>query len=360
MPTWSELDLQFRELEPALRHHRIDYQWGGGGDILELRGVHSRQVHRFEILADIAGRKLSPQDQLEPAVMARPAGRERWFEALRWHSGVFEYGPVVQSVLNGAPQPYTYTGSVQNPADASATLALHFSDLEPPPIAPASKWPRWLSTLPARIVASIAFLSTLVGSIVGLVQLERWHHNTPEPGHVEIHSVSAPTPSISNSVGNVYGNSGIVAPGATGPITQVGQLPPPPRVMTPEQMAVAVDELRKAHSGSIIRLNYSADNGVDEVEKFYAQVHAVFKQSKHWRVFPSRIGKSMGFAGGGTLTGEGVRCTSSSKAGKIAIEAMRLAGFPCIGEARDWNVTAEGRLRSDVVISIGSRFIPSE
>ncbi len=154
-------------------------------------------------------------------------------------------------------------------------------------------------------------------------------------------------------------NSGIITQGQIGSNTIINSPIPSPRVMTPEQMAAAVNELKKAFPGATVRLNYSADNRVDEIEKFYGQVIAVFENSQRWLITPSRIGKSMGFVDGGTLTGEGVRCTPASKAGDIAVLAMKVAGFPCMRDARDWMVSGRDN-PPDVVISIGSRFIPQQ
>lgn len=173
-------------------------------------------------------------------------------------------------------------------------------------------------------------------------------NSAPPPSMISIQSVCT-DPTASNCAGVNYGSQVVK-----------GYIPPRKRIISTRQRAAATAELSKAPTGSVIRLNYAAENGVDEVENFYAQVEAIFSDSQHWQVVPSRIGKSMGFADGGALTGEGVRCTSYSETGKKAIEAMRLAGFPCIGEARDWSVSYESRPRSDVVISIGSRFVPSE
>jgi hypothetical protein len=192
MPTWADLDLEFRTLDPALRQYRIDYQWGGG-DVIELRGVHSPQLNRFEKLADIAGRKLSEvaHDELNPAVMARPVGPLRWYEALRWHSGVFEHGHVMVSEVGGVPQPDTYSGRVRNPADASATLALHFSALEPPPMLPPKRF-HLLDTWRKRVVAAVVFLAALVGSVIGIWQGVRWIRNMPEADQSMVHAAPPP------------------------------------------------------------------------------------------------------------------------------------------------------------------------
>lgn len=167
-------------------------------------------------------------------------------------------------------------------------------------------------------------------------------------------------PNVVNAVGMVYNNSGIIAPGATATITQQirGYMPPAPRVMTNNQMAAAVAKLQAAPFGSIIRLNYAASDNNKEVEAFFAQVETVFRRADHWKVSIQRIGKSMGTADGGTLTGEGVGCTVAGAHGSIAVDAMAAAGFPCTRKAADWGVATPPP--SDAVISIGSRIVPLE
>jgi hypothetical protein len=169
-----------------------------------------------------------------------------------------------------------------------------------------------------------------------------------------------PVPTVVNSVGTVYNNSGIIAPGATGSITQQvqGYVPPPPRVMTDEQQAAAVAKLQTAPPGSIARLNCAASDDNQEVQGFFAQVERAFRKADHWRVSTQRIGKSMGTADGSTLTAEGMGCTVAGSHGGIAVDAMAAAGFPCTRKAADWGVASPPP--GDVVISIGSRIAPLE
>ena len=180
---------------------------------------------------------------------------------------------------------------------------------------------------------------------------KRSHERRPEPSGAS---------SVVNSVGTVYSNSGIIAPGATGSITQQvqGYVPPSPRVMTDEQLAAAVAKLQTAPPGSIARLNYAASDGNKEVQQFSAQVEMAFRRADHWKVINQRIGKSMGTADGSTLTAEGIGCTVVGDHGGIAVDAMAAAGFPCTRKAVDWGVASPPP--GDVVISIGSRIIPQE
>ncbi len=166
--------------------------------------------------------------------------------------------------------------------------------------------------------------------------------------------------SVVNSVVSVYSNSGIIAPGATGSITQQiqGYVPPPPRVMTDEHLAAAVAKLQTAPPGSIARLNYAASDDNKEVQQFFAQVEMAFRRANDWKVITQKIGKSMGTADGSTLTADGIGCTIVGDHGGIAVDAMTAAGFPCTRKAADWGVASPPP--GDVVISIGSRIIPQE
>jgi hypothetical protein len=165
---------------------------------------------------------------------------------------------------------------------------------------------------------------------------------------------------VVNNVGTVYNNSGIIAPGATGSITQQvqGYVPPPPRVMTNEQLTALVAKLQTAPPGSVARLNFAASDDNAEVHAFFAQVETAFKKADHWTVSSQEIGKSMGTADGSTLTAEGIGCTIAGAHGSVAVDAMAAAGFPCKRKAADWGVASPPP--SDIVISIGSRIMPLE
>jgi len=135
MPTWSELRADFQALEQNLQYFRLDYQWGAAGVYYRIAGGgFGPSTRRFEILAEIAGRLLAeiPADQLDPSVLAVPAGKERWYEALRYHSGEFQhdfYG--TQRDDAGNDMGNIYTGNIHLPVHASANLALQLSTVEP-------------------------------------------------------------------------------------------------------------------------------------------------------------------------------------------------------------------------------------
>lgn len=139
----------------------------------------------------------------------------------------------------------------------------------------------------------------------------------------------------------------------------IGFVPPPYRVIPTEKMTASVATLRSASDGSKVKINYAAVDGDKEIEPFSKQVTALFAAANHWHVETARIGKSMNFADGGTLTGEGIGCTESpNSAGAIAEKAMEVSGFPCANKAADWG--SPYKEHADVVISIGSRIIPPQ
>lgn len=131
MPTWSELQAQFDELRETLRLCRIDYQWGAAGIHYHVAGGgFSPSTKRFEALAEIAGAKLSdvPAGVIDASVFRAADSRARWYEALRYHSGAFRLAFIAQGQHNGDSDAGSiYTGSLAQPADASAVLALRLS-----------------------------------------------------------------------------------------------------------------------------------------------------------------------------------------------------------------------------------------
>jgi hypothetical protein len=134
MPTWCELDQQFQALSEPLRHHNLQYQWGAAGTHYHLSGGPASPASaRFEVLARLAGSKLGelPDGVLhEPVLLDRPS-IERWYEAIRYHSGAFEYNfSARQTDAAGNDLGGIYTGTVHRPASASAVLSLQFSQFD--------------------------------------------------------------------------------------------------------------------------------------------------------------------------------------------------------------------------------------
>jgi len=135
MATWSELEAAFRELSAPLRFHRIDYQWGAAGEYWHLAGgPHTADAARFEILAAIAGAKLTevPPETLQQEVWAAPTPAERWYQAVRYHSGQFGHLDMAWQLDEKGKEAGTlFSGSVQQPADASALVCLQLTTVSP-------------------------------------------------------------------------------------------------------------------------------------------------------------------------------------------------------------------------------------
>jgi hypothetical protein len=134
MPTWYELDHQFQALSEPLRHHNLQYQWGAAGTYYHLSGgAASPASGRFEVLARLAGAKLGelPDGTLHESVPLDGPAIERWYEAIRHHSGAFEYSfSARQSDDAGNDLGGIHTGLVHRPASASSVLALQFSQFD--------------------------------------------------------------------------------------------------------------------------------------------------------------------------------------------------------------------------------------
>ncbi len=134
---WKDLQIEFDALRDELRFYRIDYQWGAAGIYYRLAGRGANHAtRRFEVLANIAGQKLSelPQEVLNTQINDAADPISKWYEALRHHSGSFSVGFVAhQSGDNGENAGNIFTGSLAPPADSSALLCLQFSSIPTTP-----------------------------------------------------------------------------------------------------------------------------------------------------------------------------------------------------------------------------------
>jgi hypothetical protein len=152
VPTWAELETNFRELVPALRFYRLDFQWGAAGTNYRIAGGGlSPQTRRFEVLAALAGEKLAelPRGHVAEIALQRRDPAEKWYEALKASSGMFELGFYgIQQDADGTNRGTIYTGHIAQFPDASALLALQYSAVPQPQIVfPQTRWSRlnrWL------------------------------------------------------------------------------------------------------------------------------------------------------------------------------------------------------------------------
>lgn len=173
MPTWSELEAGFRELEAQLRYSRLDVQWGTSGEYWRLAGSHTLNVERrFEALAHVAGEKLgrtltvSTEQYEELLSEANPVWR--WYKAL-WKIGDdFRFAFTAQELdENDTVVGHLYTGSIEHPAESSSVLCLEISARYPEQEGQQSLlrsfWEKYGG--PVVIGVAIIVLSTLILAI---------------------------------------------------------------------------------------------------------------------------------------------------------------------------------------------------
>ena len=179
MPTWAELEANFRELVPALRFYRLDYQWGAAGTYYRIAGGGlSPQTRRFEVLAALAGDKLMelPRGHVAEIALQRPDPAEKWYEALKARSGMFELGFYgIQQDADGTDQGTIYTGHIAPFADASALLALQYSaapQIQVP--LPQTRWSqlnRWLELQKDQHGVFWAVIFAIITMLLGAIAL---------------------------------------------------------------------------------------------------------------------------------------------------------------------------------------------
>src|SRR5213083_635241 len=129
MPTWTELERRFLELEPALRSARLDRQSGTEGEYWGVAAsFDSVATSRFESLATIAGRKLGQSfrpESLPEELRDAPSERFLWYRAISHNLRFYNPGPVAYPVNDkGERTGWIATGSLNNPAAVSAAHCL--------------------------------------------------------------------------------------------------------------------------------------------------------------------------------------------------------------------------------------------
>jgi hypothetical protein len=135
MPTWKELEAEFREMQETLRFSRLETHWGSSGEYWRLAGsLDSNAKKRFEALAYIAGEKLN--ETLERSaegyqeVLSESDPARRWYKGIWKISGNFEYAfPAQELDENGKVVGHIFTGSINRPAEASSVFCLELAAL---------------------------------------------------------------------------------------------------------------------------------------------------------------------------------------------------------------------------------------
>lgn len=130
MYSWKELDNEFRIIQPSLNNTRLDIQWGAAGEYFRLAAFYDVQAkERFVSLSRIAGNKLieafPENDELKVQVLTTNDPVEIWYRTM-WHvCRTFEHGNMaIQKSEEGEDMGHIFTGSIRNPAAASAGLCL--------------------------------------------------------------------------------------------------------------------------------------------------------------------------------------------------------------------------------------------
>ena len=137
MNSWHELEQRFRALAPALRHYRLDAQWGAAGEFWRITGsTNGPTTTEYEILSTMVGqlleRMLSKKIEADKTLLAIVDPKIRWYNALKLLSpsfGGFSYGEQTNDDKSSAG--FIFTGSIRPFAEASANLCLTFHTKPP-------------------------------------------------------------------------------------------------------------------------------------------------------------------------------------------------------------------------------------
>ncbi len=134
MRTWEDLERRFRALEGSLRFARLDAQWGDGGEYWRVAGTADRSLARqLAAVAFMAGQKLddtlkAADDPKVAIVLEEKDPTIRWYKALQHLGGDFKFENYGYLQNNQKETVGTiFTGTVNEPAAASATLCLEYA-----------------------------------------------------------------------------------------------------------------------------------------------------------------------------------------------------------------------------------------
>jgi hypothetical protein len=133
MPTWTELERRFLELEPALRFARLDHQSGTEGEYWRVAASFDNiATSRFESLSNICGRKLKQffGSELPDELRDSPSEKVLWYRAISRNLRFYQPGMVAYPVNEkGEHTGWIGSGSVNNPAAVSAAHCLELASM---------------------------------------------------------------------------------------------------------------------------------------------------------------------------------------------------------------------------------------
>lgn len=139
MKSWLDIEGRFRSLAPALRHMRLDYQWGAAGEYWSLTGgQQSVATREFETLCALAGKNLSTvlrgNSELEAQLLAEADDTVRWYRCLVKLSGRFSAElPARQLDDEGNFAGHLFFGSLHDLASNAGNVCLQLQATHPLP-----------------------------------------------------------------------------------------------------------------------------------------------------------------------------------------------------------------------------------
>src|SRR5437879_3615429 len=129
MPSWTELEQRFLQLNPSLRSARLDRQTGTDGEYWHIAAAFDTVAKsQFESLSTIAGRKLGETflpESLPQELREVPNDQIRWYRALAQNLRFYKPG-VFGHLSNdkGDRTGWIASGSITEPAAVSAAYCL--------------------------------------------------------------------------------------------------------------------------------------------------------------------------------------------------------------------------------------------
>ena len=181
--TWTDLEIRFRALLPAMKFYRLDYQWGSAGEHWYLKGgVSNADTSQFETLATIAGDLLLrlPRKAVAPEALAEGLqAKHRWYLAV-WHHMTYKTPEHMGfETRDGKDIGRIFSGTIDEPVQLSATLCLRFSTIGaaeplvslPTPVTRWGRASRWVGHQYKEHGALWGLIGTLVGIVLAVLAI---------------------------------------------------------------------------------------------------------------------------------------------------------------------------------------------
>lgn len=131
MPSWTDLERRFLDLDGPLDMARLDHQSGTEGEYWRIAAAFNQVAQsRFESLSTIAGRKLRETlgESLPDEVKGAPNDQFLWYRSLARNMRFYSHGSVGYPLNDKGEQVgWIATGSIKNPAAVSAAHCLELA-----------------------------------------------------------------------------------------------------------------------------------------------------------------------------------------------------------------------------------------